>query len=376
MRHPLSAPILASLLALPSCSSIFAAKNAHISCASDADCPKGYQCRAAIGLCIDSNTQVTIPSVAQVVNLSGRLVSAGGEISVELIVSEPLDADPIVRLATPEQAKFDKRSSDGTHYVYAYTVDAGLTPGAWDILASLVNQSGVSATDIVVGTVVLDFAAPSIVAASIDYLPHGELALSALRDGMTLAVTLNTSEALASDVPPRLVGHCVNGDLTFVASGAASGPTLFSQSLTLDASQSAGDGECTLAATLCDLAGNEATTQLAQTFVVDRTAPDGSAIHLDKLRHLRVPWGAQVSGGVPRQYLVGVPAGGVTVDPAADLDAGAFALAGEPLLEGRVYGDAQGTILLGLSHPLVGLVGGATQRGRRLRRWCPRARRS
>jgi subtilisin-like proprotein convertase family protein len=196
-------------------------------------------------------------------------------------------------------------------------------------------------------TIVMDFAAPSVPPATvaISYIPEAGNPLAttiAAKAYSSVRVSLVTSEPVRG--VPDLVMLChTNGMFGYEEEEEEEEEegTYFVYSKEIVATTQPGD--CNMEVTLEDLVGNVDTVTLDKPFVVDLVPPVAQdVINGSAIKHLRVPWGAEQTGGTAGNFLVN---GGFTAEqnpincqaPSCDISVLENGLA-ETIAQLRVYG--------------------------------------
>ena len=71
-------------------------------CVSDEDCPDGFVCAAALGLCVPEGGDNAPPGVVTgTMSVSDALIAAAETLGIDFEVSEALGRDPLVQVLWP-----------------------------------------------------------------------------------------------------------------------------------------------------------------------------------------------------------------------------------------------------------------------------------
>ncbi|MFT3916718.1 MAG: hypothetical protein QM704_22340 [Anaeromyxobacteraceae bacterium] len=362
--HPGRALAAVAVLALAACKvDVAPPRGAQLSCASDADCPQGWACRASLGRCLPSGADEVPPAVvAGSVVLAHERCGPHQPVEVTFTVSEALAVAPRVRVSAPADPPpaLALTAQSGLTYTFGYTPEseAAAPSGNWPIIVDLVDATGNPATGVSLASVTIDHAPPAAVAPGEQLTPDAANLLprvDAVRDGGEYAVFFSTTEALAQ--APSVVARCAGGDVPLVREPGQTAPTFFTYGLALDPSVQAADGTCPIVVSLVDLAANPGgeVTLPGVALVVDRTPPDADgSMQLATLKQLRVPWGAQQTGGAPGQFLTLASLAAGADPTTVPLPASTFAAAGEAIVQVRVHSRQAGGLLLGTLQPGAG----------------------
>jgi len=338
--------------------STVAPADAKMSCARDADCPAPFTCSSNIKRCVAAGADEEPPKLASA-TLAPTVVRAAEPFRVAFTVSEPLAEEPRVELGLSQRLALHLVANDGLTYTYEGTPSGSEPEGVWNVLASLVDAAGNRADDLVVGALALDFHAPIVTTANLQYLPASANVLaapSAATDGTLVTVTFTANEPAQASLQAGCATP-ITLELRPPAVAAMSGlETYFVFEYRVSADTPVQAEKCALVASLTDGAGNTEQRTLPDLLVAfDRVAPSAADIDASVVKHLRIPFGsAQADVG---QYLVAQSLAS-TQAPASDCATAAPACIAATLFNasevvlGRVYsGDAatsfEGTIARG-----------------------------
>jgi hypothetical protein len=232
--------------------------------------------------------------------------------------------DSLTISASMGEQDLECTTTDGgshTHRCYRNLSSAG-TDGPVNIMITALDSAGNS--NQANATVRLDFTPPSIASSQIAYRPSPSSLLtevSALAEGNTADLAFIATEIASvrgemADGGMEVWAECASeaDRIFFDAVDSTEDVILFRYSHTLDTPLpgSALDEieiDCPLyVASLEDEVGNRSEQILLQDEIqLDTKAPSAhDAIDLERMKHLRIPWGAEQSGGVPAQYVVGM----------------------------------------------------------------------
>jgi hypothetical protein len=251
---------------------------------------------------------------------------------------------------------------DGAVVIPDWDLNAGMSPwsraidGTRNVFVKVANDFGFE-SEPAFASARLDRERPSAVGCALSYRPGATNPLFAVQGatvGTVASVTLNTSEPLLA--APALAAVHGSSSLTFAPDVARSTSTFFAYELAVTQELEAVDGSYELRATLIDEAGNAAASDLCGlVLVVDRQAPDiFRLVNLDRLKHLRIPWGNDQTAGVPAHFMMpaDLPATADLVDLSQNpIAADAFRQPGEVLVAVRAYDSRWQGRLLGTSAP-------------------------
>ena len=133
----------------------------------------------------------TPPSLVTASEVSPAVAAAAAEVQVSFVLSEALGADPVVTMASGEQAPrawaLVGQDAAGA-YTYRYVPAGDEAEGAWQVSAVATDVAGNVSAALALGTAVLDFQAPQVVSAVVD--PEPPLA----RPGQIVQVTVTLDE--------------------------------------------------------------------------------------------------------------------------------------------------------------------------------------
>jgi len=324
---------------------------ARIVCADDSVCPPGLVCSRTLGRCIAAASGDEVPpAFDRPPSPMPRAGTRGTEFRLAFDVTEPLARDPEVWTDLHGRlAPWTPRAHDGLRYEYSFTLAGDESEGTSPVRVRLLDAAGNLTPPLEAGTLVVDFHAPFVVAASVALRrdPGNPLSVvTALRDGARAVVSVNTSEPVPSRPAIRGIGA---GTIDVCPAGERDAPaSAFVCTFDLTPADAASDGRYALVADVEDEAGNrDAAPAPDVELVIDRTPP--APVDTARLAHLRVPWGALQTGGAPGQFLVraGLPAD--ETPGAGELDPAAFGTETDSLAQVRAMQGPEGGPLLGVS---------------------------
>ncbi len=248
-------------LLLASCSAeLGVVPGTRIRCADDADCPPSHRCAASLDRCVPRGAETDPPALAAVA-MSETLLRAGERAEISFEPSEALGALPVVRLVGPPDLQLSVSQASGAAYATSFTPEGSELEGAHDLLVRLVDLSGNASGDLVLGTLVFDFTAPSLagaVAPSTDRTGAGhdlEILLSVDEDLPEAPVA---ALQLAGATLPLTVAERLDARTTrYIHAGTGDEP----------------DGPASLSAVATDFAGNSADLGASAGVVFDNTPP-------------------------------------------------------------------------------------------------------
>lgn len=245
-----------------------------ISCRSDADCTGGRVCRLDLQLCVVNRDDIVAPFLTSA-TLSARYLKENAALAVQVEVSEPLIGEPKFYLNTAKHLrplKLDRDEAPGDlRYSLSTTAQLDDGEGLATVLISMEDLGSNAVIDLTVGTVALDFTAPTLAASAVAIQPK------VVRSTQPVSVQLTASEPLAH--PSTLLARggktsVVTRSEAEVAGGASMGFSVATSALR-------GEDVVTLTLeTLEDLAGNTSAGVPVGTFTIDDVPPTVSEITL------------------------------------------------------------------------------------------------
>jgi hypothetical protein len=228
---------------------------AHVTCATQSDCPSGFFCSQALGRCVErGGSDQTPPSIVGTPSVNPLVAHGGTPVTVTFEVSEDLSLDPDVRFSgATEPLGLPSRS--GRFYTVEFAATASSGSGTKTIVATMVDLFGNEATSVIVGQLTLDLTVPGVVTSSFPAFA---------RSGSPFSATVTFDEPLGGSPSLAVVG----GPTLSAAAGPGANQWTFSR--TLDGSEPAGAVDFFL--TAADVAGNplELTFTGASTFDFSR----------------------------------------------------------------------------------------------------------
>ncbi len=264
--------LVALLVALStSCSGDFAVpRGTQIQCSSNAECPRGYVCRAALGACVATADLDDVPPaiVPGSIAISPAVGGREAVFAVHFDVTESLLRDPVATVAfgaTEEELLLDDGSTDREALAYAYTYpfNAAAGDGTWPLSVRLVDTAG-NPAQASLGSLVFDATPPALDGAAI-------LSKAALTRGATVTLTFTLDEALRSAPLVSLVGGGAAADSAWQQESVSGLTYVFSYTPSVSAPIE-DEGEYAVQITAVDLAGNESILD-GGVLTLDFTAP-------------------------------------------------------------------------------------------------------
>lgn len=259
-----SCPSILTLLLCLSCQSgISVEPGTAIACRSQAECPDPLVCNTDLGRCLQA-TETYVPGrfLTESLVLSPTVTTPAGVVSLSFRTQGNLVAPPTVELALPRRAQFRESSRSGSDYSYRLdlsSLDPDGLAGSWPILGSVRDASGGGATDVQLGTLLIDDTAPEVQIGDSFYTAAVNNTLrvvDAMGDDTTFTVVFTTSEPIAG--VPEVLAACTGQDLQLSRRPGEVSPTLFTFTYNLSVIDVALDSVCPLRVTLTDEAGNTA----------------------------------------------------------------------------------------------------------------------
>jgi hypothetical protein len=252
------APFAGLLSLLAACSVNLATPDlAQIHCSADSpQCPSGLVCRVAVERCLPETDSQSAPKLTggSIVPTDARV---GSKITATFSSDVGLYAPPKVVLDTPDRPAFTLVAQQGSAYTYEYVVSGTEPEGSVAVKVTLVSTSGLSADDLPVGAVKLDFTPPTI--QSVTTLGPVLLTKSAVS-----SVGFVAGETLSAD-PILTIGARALVRDTSVS------PPSYRYQYVADGSEP--EGEATLQLTAADKAGNQIGPLTFHPFSFDFTPP-------------------------------------------------------------------------------------------------------
>jgi hypothetical protein len=255
--------------ALTSCFDPTVPDGAKLTCASDAECPSGFVCADARGVCVlQAALDETAPALDGAPILDPERGGLGEVFRLSFTVSEPLLEDPVVTVDIGQgSAEFvvddDVTDRDALSYGYVYEASGAEVNGEPSpVTIRLVDASENPSADLSGGVITFDFTPPSF---------QGAVTISAelLGPGDALAVTFQATEPLAAAVLRLVPLTVTGGDDVVLLELDEVGP---GEHVYLVQGDEA-DGDYLLEGTLTDESGNIAENLFAGRVTIDVTAP-------------------------------------------------------------------------------------------------------
>lgn len=241
-------------------------------------------------------------------------VPAGEQIVRSVIADEPLREPPTVSAISSDGTRtewnFDNANEEATRFLFDVDTD-DLPEGGLLVSATGVDLRG-NAVETVIGNLEVDKTAPALVGAEVALI--ADLAnplpiVTALRPGGSATALLIPTEELSAIEPQPLL--CL-----FNVEATVSVQSLTPARLQVDITNAeAGEGTCTLSATLVDIAGNRGEVVVAE-IDVDHLPP---ALNTSNLVHARAPVGVEQTEALELNIIQPVEV--ETLDPNASIDA-------------------------------------------------------
>jgi hypothetical protein len=272
----------------------------------------------------------TAPRVT-VLRPSAARVRGGAPFTIRIEASEAIDGPPEVTVAG--RAASVEGLAEG-RYAATFEPDRARDPEGPVVIAASVRDLAGN-TGSASGSVEFDFTPPTLVSASVGYVPEETNPLgvvSVARAGTRVTVTVVATEPLGRSTPPRL---------TLSPPGGAAGVTL--DAAAFDASEAsfewavpaaAADGSWTPALAWSDVAGNVGAASFAAPAIRVRTSTPTLAVDQTRVTYLRSPWG---NSAPESRGAFTMPAGPYFALAPAD------PLSGETSLPGAVFQLAEGS---------------------------------
>lgn len=250
--------VLSAAAVVPGCARFDVPEGTPIACSSDDDCPSDFACR--LERCLPVDSESVAPGL-ETTTINTALAGVDDDVIVSLVATEALAQAPQLSLVTASRRRAFNVTLDDTGLTATanVTVLADDDNGAAQIVATLVDRAGNQASDVLVGTVVLDTTAPRSVTV--------EANRTSINDDDDATVTITSSEPLSAASTMSIAGATV--------ATVVEGNTLVAViTLTPAAPEAALIGQVQLV----DLAGNAADVELNTLVAVDRTAPTLSLV--------------------------------------------------------------------------------------------------
>jgi len=233
---------------------------ARIGCVDDAECPEGFECREALGLCVELRPDDADAPTITSSSIAPAAARIGTTVTARLETNEPLLQNPVVSLIGAAGPRaFDVVTADadgeGRRYTASIVVNAADGDGAHDIRAQLVDVVGNVADDALLGRIDNDFTAP-VVAELI-------VAPAAANADVDVVVTVRTDEAIADASTVALVPVGDEAARVFAIDPVGADPLVRTFRLRTDRAVDV-EGDRAVTATVVDDAGNS----------VDKTSSD------------------------------------------------------------------------------------------------------
>jgi hypothetical protein len=319
---------------------------------------EGESRNAALGLAGGSLLfDFTPPVLEGAAVLSAPRAGPSTPITLGFRASEALAGLPAVAMLaeTPGQVgqPWQVESVDGARQFRATYTPLGPgheIDGEYTVAVLATDIAGNTSRSLAAAQLTLDFTAPAPLSVDVRYTPDADnplFGVSALRDGSEIVVSFQTDEPVADT--PLVDLTCADGAVLPLGVVTASA-TFFVFHRLLAPADVVADGECLVHVTLRDDVGNAASTSVASPAVVVRRIcpPALGPVELAKLRHLRVPWGAERTSGTAGQYLVNQALEAGAAPLSLTLDASSFELESAAIVQARIYADAERQSLLGV----------------------------
>jgi hypothetical protein len=261
-RTVIAAALALTLLSACSASVPGLPEGAHVTCASNDDCPSGTRCVTALGRCFSADaTDRTAPSVAAgTASISPPVARAGTVVTVSFQATEELTTLPTIRFAGSGTVLGTARNDGGVYTVqFTATTDAG--SGTHTIVATMVDLFANQADAAPVGELTLDFVPPTATA------PVVTPAFA--RAGATLSAVVTLSEP--SGGTPSLA---IAPSFAFAASA---GPGANQWTFTRTVTGAEPEGAVDLVLDAADAASNTLSQRFTAAAHLDFTKPQGTA---------------------------------------------------------------------------------------------------
>ncbi len=166
-----------------------------ITCAQAADCPAGRLCSPQLLRCIKQTGDKDAPSLVSF-SLTPSVVSRTSQAVLEMVTNEVTLDSPQFTVEGFAQTARVPTATGGERFTFTYTAPTSAIEGSLEPRAHLIDLSG-NQSDVTLGSLRLDFTAPSVVAGSVTVRP--ELA----RPGEVVLIQVAFTEPLGAT--PMLV---------------------------------------------------------------------------------------------------------------------------------------------------------------------------
>lgn len=174
--------------------------NAEVACAQNADCPSGFSCLPNLGRCIKEGSGDVDPP--EIVAGTGAIVPSpagvGATVLLRFGVNETLGTSPELLLvdlngvAESRTLPVGVIQEAGLSFIYAYIPSANEPETRWSVRARLIDSVGNVNPGAELGTLTLDFTAPSL--AQPPVVSRGAVAL-----GGEVVITIAVTEVLGAE---------------------------------------------------------------------------------------------------------------------------------------------------------------------------------
>lgn len=233
---------------------------ARIGCVDDEECPEGFECREALGLCVELRPDDAVAPTIASSSIDPAVARIGTTVTARFETNEPLLQSPVVSLVGAAGPRlFDVVTADadgeGRRYTASIVVNAADGDGAHDIRAQLIDVVGNVADDALLGRIDNDFTAP--VVAELLVAP------AAANADVDVVVTVRTDEPIADASTVALVPVADEAVRVFSLDAVGADPLVRTFRLRTDAAVDV-EGDRAVTATVVDNAGNS----------VDKTSSD------------------------------------------------------------------------------------------------------
>jgi hypothetical protein len=199
--------------------------------------------------------------------LEPGVATAGTQLNLAFVVSEPLGADPVVTMESGSQpvrfaVEESRTNREARQYAYTYHLLGTEQEGRREVRVDLVDLSGTTAQGLFAGIVLVDLAVPLVTGHKVE--PR------ALRRDATAVLTLVLSEETRH--PPAVSMTPVSGGTPLAWDGALAASTTWVFQFTARADHDPGAYHLGVAAT--DVAGNVLPNTSLGTVLLDYAAPE------------------------------------------------------------------------------------------------------
>ncbi|MBI5507523.1 MAG: hypothetical protein HY903_02100 [Deltaproteobacteria bacterium] len=237
--------------------------NVRVSCSQDADCPDGFRCRPATGLCASRAGDLQAPAIVDgSVSFGPTPAAPGRTVELRFTASEPLFSLPAVHLAG-ESEPWRGADEGGSTFSFTYVEPAQGADRTVPVVVTLVDLSGNVSSDVSVGaSLTLDHSLPALTG-------DPSVTPSRLRPTAAFGVEITATEVLAA--APALTLILADGTPVVLTYRSDDGALTYTYDGILP--PDAANGPARLEVLLEDVAGNLGTTDRHDLVAVDSELP-------------------------------------------------------------------------------------------------------